>query len=52
MRLPVALLAAGVLLIPFALTHGGHNGATTAGVTVTILAIVLTIATSPTKDKP
>ena len=45
------IVAALVLVLPIALARGGHNGATAAGVTIVILAIILTIASSPSRSK-
>jgi membrane-bound ClpP family serine protease len=47
--MPVALIAIAALLLPFGLTE--HNGATAAGVALVIIAIVLTVAASPTWSK-
>jgi len=43
------IVAALVLVLPIALAKGGHNGATVVGVILVILAIVLTIATAPSR---
>lgn len=52
MPAPLFLIAAAlVLVLPIALARGGHNGATAVGVILTVLAIILTIATAPSRSK-
>lgn len=40
-----------VAVLPLALARGGHNGATVAGIVIVILAIIVTIATAPSRSK-
>jgi membrane-bound ClpP family serine protease len=47
--MPVARIAIAALLLPFGLSK--HNGATAAGVALIVIAIVLTVAASPTWSK-
>lgn len=50
MPAPLFLIAAAlVLVLPIALARGGHNGATVAGVVLVVLAILVTIATAPSR---
>lgn len=51
MNVPAFLIiVALVLVLPVALAVGGHNGATAVGVILTVIAIVATVASSPSKE--
>ena len=43
------MLVAAVLILPFALAIGGHNGATALGVTLTLGYLILTVWGSPSR---
>ena len=52
MPVPLFLIVVAlVFVLPIAFARGGHNGPTVVGVVLIIIAIILTIASSPSRSK-